>query len=483
MSGIAGIIGNGAKIDKLGSMLEAICHRGPGRCKRTALVQGVVGSVEMGFFPPEPDGEKNSAPVVLLDGSLYNDGSESDTSLVRGLYRRLGKKSFSNLDGSFACAIVDKDETILARDAVGARPVMYGTGPDKTFYFASEAKALREHLDEVHELMPGHIFSTVEGLQPFSPFASQVPDFDSPEEAARVLRELIIRAVEKAVSTGPIMGVSLSGGLDSSIILAVAREFNPDLKAFSATIKEHPGEDLEYARLMADRSGIKLYTYALDNEDIVLAIPKAVWHLESFDEDCVSGFIANYYTSRLASEYTDCVLVGEGADELFGGYFREFRDIAETDEKERVARKLVDIAYNTALRRLDRAWTANSVDYRAPFLDPAVVAFSEKIPLDLKVYIGERPVEKWILREAFRDMLPGEIADRPKLRFARGVGVDSLMDQAIAGKVSSGDFEACRKTEQGLMLGSPKELYFYRLFRKYFPKGYEKLTVRWDPFK
>ncbi|MGC9529866.1 MAG: asparagine synthase-related protein [Candidatus Bipolaricaulaceae bacterium] len=176
------------------------------------------------------------------------------------------------------------------------------------------------------------------------------------------------------------------------------------------------------------------------------------------------------------------MLVGEGADELFGGYFRELRQVP-AEEREQVAQRLVEIAYNTALRRLDRGWLANSVNYRAPFLDGSVVALSEAIPFDLKVHGAEESVEKWILREAFRDLLPKEIAGRPKLRFSRGSGVDDLMTELTAGKVSEQELAKHPRSSGGIPFNSPKELLYYRSFRKDFPPGYERLTVRWDPFK
>ncbi len=288
------------------------------------------------------------------------------------------------------------------------------------------------------------------------------------------------------MADGAVEGVSLSGGLDSSIIAAVARQFNAKLKLFSCTIKRYPSKDIGYAKLMANYLGLEHHIYRITDEDIARIIPRAIWHLESFDEDCVSGFIANFYTSRMVSQFTNCILVGEGADELFGGYFGELQKVSDPAQREEVARKLISIAYNTALRRLDRAWMANSVNYRTPYLDPAVTAFSNKIPLELKVREDEtqgREVEKWILREAFRDLLPSEIVNRPKLRFARGVGVDDLMDEITAKKVGKKTQGKNPKAQQGVGLNSPKEHYYYRIFRRYFPKGYENLTARWDPFK
>jgi asparagine synthase (glutamine-hydrolysing) len=125
---------------------------------------------------------------------------------------------------------------------------------------------------------------------------------------------------------------------------------------------------------------------------------------------------------------------------------------------------------------------ANGVVYQTPYLDSRVVAFSQKIPMKWKIY-GENQVEKFILREAFRDMLPEKIANREKLRFAMGVGTDDVMDEIISQMVDPKEIKERPKTAYGLPFASFKELYYYDEFLRLFPPAYEKQTVRWDPFK
>ncbi len=429
----------------------------------------------------------DSEPVVLLDGEIYNTLPEgqSNVEYIREMYQKVGKRCFSLLEGSFTCAVIDKNETILARDAVGARPLIY-TQENGPLFFASEAKSLIPVTDAVDELPPGYFYTTNGGLKPFEAYVPEVPHFDSPKEAAEILETLMVRAVKKRMEDGAAKAVSLSGGLDSSITAAIAKSITPEIKLFSTTIQRYPSPDLKYAKQMAEFLGLEHHIYEITDKDILDFIPDAVWYMETFDEDCVSGAIANHFTSKMIKDYTNCVLVGEGADELFGGYFRELQDIPDPEEKERIARMLVQIAYNTALRRLDRGWMSNSVNYRTPFLDPEVVEFSNTIPMGLKVRYDKeqaRNVEKWILREALRAWLPPEIAERPKLRFAGGTGVDDLMDELTGDKASENDLNETPQTLGGLKLNSPKELYYYNLFRKNYKPGYEGLVVRWDPFK
>lgn len=235
---------------------------------------------------------------------------------------------------------------------------------------------------------------------------------------------------------------------------------------------------------MADFLGMEHHIYEITDSDIIDFISDAIWYLESFDEDCISGILSNYYASKMVKEFSNAVLVGEGADELFGGYRMVLKNpkVKSAEQRERLAQKLLEIAYNTALRGLDRAWMANAVVYKTPFLDNRIVAFSQKIPMDWKIY-GEKQVEKFILREAFRDMLPEKIANREKLRFAMGTGMDDVMDKIIAEKIDPDELKKRPKAAYGLPFASFKELYYYDEFLQLFPPSYEKQTVRWDPFK
>jgi asparagine synthase (glutamine-hydrolysing) len=493
MASIAGIISQYGKINAdstqhVRKMLDLTRHRGPDNTIVRTLFddRGAVGANELNLVPQRTYCtalEEN--PYILFDGELFNERPEgvNDVDLFRQLYEKYEKDCFSRLDGSFSSAIVEKDnEVILARDHVGARPLFFGSD-DSVFYFSTEMKGLVDHVKfNIQELPPGHIYSTKKGLQPFDAFAHDLPEPQDLKDAARILRELLIEAVEKRMDG--VGGVSLSGGLDSSIVAAIAKEYNPHLHLFTGTIDSSPGPDLENAILMAEFLGMEHHIYRITDSDISDFISDAVWYLESFDEDCISGLLSNYYVSRMAAQYTNCVLVGEGADELFGGYRMVLKNpkVKSEEQRERLARKLLEISYNTALRRLDRAWMANGVSYQTPFLDTQVVAFSQKIPMAWKIY-GEKQVEKYVLREAFKDMLPDKIASREKLRFSMGVGMDDIMDDVVSQKLDPNMLEERPRAAYGLPFASFKELYYYDEFLRMFPPSYEKQTVRWDPFK
>ncbi len=495
MASIAGIVSQKGKIEddtaqQIGRMLELMRHRGPDNMIIRSLTddRGSLGANEVILSPDRTYSTSlEEPPFLLFDGKLFNDRPEgqTDIDLFREYYEKHERECFQRLEGSYSCAIVEKDdEVILVRDPVGARPLFYGWS-DSVFYFSTEAKGLIDHIQfDVQELPPGCIYSTRKGMKEFDPFIPEVPEFGDLKEAAKILRKILIEAVKKRMDG--VGAVSLSGGLDSSIIAAIANEFNPDLQIFTGTVDRAEGPDLENAKIMAGFLGKEKdhHIYRITDEDIDNAVTTAVWHLESFDEDCVSGIISNYYVSKMVKEYTNSVLVGEGADELFGGYRMVLKNpkVKSPEQRERLAVKLLEIAYNTALRRLDRSWYANGVNYRVPFLDSKVITLARKIPMDWKIY-GEKQVEKYILREAFRDMLPEKIANREKLRFAMGTGMDDVMDGVVSQKIDPEEIKQRPKAAYGLPFSTFKELYYYDEFLRLFPPAYEKLTARWDPFK
>lgn len=493
MASIAGIVSQDGRIStdsakQLEKMSKLMRHRGPDNSIICSLNddRGALGANEI-ILSPERSvcASFEEIPFILFDGRLFNErpDGQTDIDLFREYYKKHGRNCFTYLEGSYSCAIVEEDnEVILTRDPVGARPLFFGS-ENNIFYFSTEMKGLKDHVKvNIQELPPGNIFSTKQGMKEFEAFTPEVPEPGDLKETANILRGLVIEAVKKRMDD--VNAISLSGGLDSSIIAAIAREFNPDVPLFTGSIERFPGPDLENAKLMADFLDMEHHVYLISDQDIAGFISEAVWYLESFDEDCISGIISNYYVSKMVKEYSNAVLVGEGADELFGGYRMVLKNprVKSNEQREQLAQKLLDIAYNTALRRLDRAWMANAVVYKTPFLDAKVVAFSKKIPMEWKIY-GEKQIEKYVLREAFRDMLPEKIVNREKLRFAMGTGMDDVMDEIVAKKINPEEIKRRPKTSYGLPFASFKELNYYDEFLQLFPPSYENQTVRWDPFK
>ncbi len=486
MAGIAGIFGNPTGKGIIEKMLNTIKHRGPDSTEiyqNKNIAAGVVASnlskVRGNGFAKEGD------IVVFFDGEIYNKRGQakSDAEVVIDLYKKYGWNFPAYLDGVFACAVSNGSDALLARDAVGVRPIYWGGTKEGKLCFASEMKALVGIAIDVWELGPKTIYSLNNGIRTYVPRYPEIEIPTSSQEAAKRLREYLFRAVERRLEDGAVGGVFLSGGIDSSIIAAIASELKPGMPAFTVGIEGAP--DLENAVIMAKHLGIKHHICNFGIDDIIGLIPKAVKSLESFDEDCVSGSIANLVASSFASKSTNCILTGEGGDELMGGYLL-LKELPTDEERLKMVGRLTDIAYNTALQRLDRAMMGNSVNYRTPYIDPEVIAFCLQIPVQWKIHdcSDGKLVEKWLLREAFKDMLPNEIYTREKLRFSGGTGTDNLMDKAAEDKIEYSEFEQSRHTPGGYYLNSPKEFWYYKLFKENFPLlCFEKLVARWDPNK
>ncbi|TET16078.1 MAG: asparagine synthase [Dehalococcoidia bacterium] len=480
MAGIAGIRTSGADLE---GMLQRLKHRGP---RETWLSPEQYLRLGCCLLPsemmPKPRAYAcQGARVAVLDGHVYHaeSGQSADAELMLSLYERNGPRFVEALDGDFACAIADGDELILTRDAVGLRPLYY-SHQDGGFLFASEAKALCPVADDIKEFPPRHVYTSADGLRSYTPRPEETPDFDTPEQATQILAELLERAVERRMADGVPEGVLLSGGLDSSIIACLAKEYRPDLKTFTVSLGD--GEDREHAQEVARYLGTEHHEYTYTEREIIEVLPQVIYYLESFEEDCVSGAVANYFASRLAAGHIGCVLTGEGSDEFLGGY-HELKTAKDEAELQRMMDRLIAVAYNTGLQRLDRMMAAHSLEFRTPFLDRAVTDFCLKIPAKWKVY-GPEQVEKWILRRAFSGRLPEHIVWRIKRPFAAGAGSSAIMGPLAEKLVSGSDFMGHRQTEEGLRLNSAEELYYYRIFKGSFPQPtLSRLVARWDPAK
>ncbi len=486
MAGIAGVFDTEPQGTVVRRMLDALRHRGPDNLCLFEGTRRAGGVCAADLSAARGTGfAQREGVAVLLDGDIYNPRPEgrSDADVALGLYLEYGQAFPAYLEGVFACAVYDGDDMLLARDAVGVRPVYCGTLKDGGKCFASEMKALVGVADDIWELPPSTVYSASASVSRYSPRLPDVlvpTDFD---EATRLLRKLLTEAVARRLEDGAVGACLLSGGLDSSIIACVAHEFEPDLPAVTVGVEGAP--DLDSARVVAESLGIEHRVHLYTEAEAEALVPRAVVALESFDEDCVSGAIANMMASGVASEFTNCILSGEGGDELFGGYHL-LKDLDSGLERLEMMETLIDVAYNTAVQRLDRAMFAQAINYRTPFIDSQVMALALQLPVKWKIHEVEgEPVEKYILREAFRDLLPEQIYKRRKLRFSAGTGTDGFMDRVAEGQDGAADFsEATQQTPEGYTLNSPKELWYYRLFKQRFPEpAFERLVGRWDPGK
>jgi len=481
MAGIAGI--HGVDNGELARMLEIIKHRGPHEVWVNQEQRINLGCCELNVGGDSKAGSHHASDgkrAVVLDGRIYNPekSNMTDAETVLYFYDKFGTQFAKKIDGDFACAISDRGKLILARDAVGVKPLYYGHS-DGRLCFASEAKSLVGIIDDVKEFPPGYVYSQELGFQKFTCQAVETPDFENFEQAKKVLAQLLEEATEKRMKDNAVGGIFLSGGLDSSLITFMAHKIKPDIEAFTVSMEE--GQDLPLARDVTHYVGIKHHVLMFSEKEISEILPQAIYHQEMFEESCVHGAIANFLAGRFVSPHTKCVLTGEGADEFFAGYDGQFRQGKNQEEVASIVDRLINIAPNTALQRLDRLNAANSIEARTPFLDTKVIDFSAKIPLNCKIH-GSEQVGKWVLRQAFEGRLPKHIIYQTKRFFAQGSGVASIMRAQAEKHISESELAEHNKVEGNPWLSSTEELYYYRMFKETFPQpAFDRLVGRWDP--
>lgn len=431
MAAIAGIA-NPGETEKVKQMLDRIVYRGEQGCQIKSM-DGCTLGVRWPAGQPE-------AEQALIKQQQAED---------------------SVSDSHFARAQVLNGVLTLTRDPLGVSPLYYGFTDKNSLCFASEVKALVGFVKQVREVLPG-VSVTASGSKPYYYLSPQVPAKGDQLGVASELRHRLVKAVEIRANRGVDFGVWLSGGLDSSILTALAQATTRSrLHTFSAGLSE--ASDLTYARIIAKHLRTQHHEVIPTLKEIINVIPEVIYHLESFDQFLVRSSLMNYFVAKLAADFVPAIFSGEGSDELFGGY-RYLRKIPFED----LTDELVDITgrlHNTALQRVDRCSAAFGTVTYVPFLDQDVVDYALQIPPEYKNYDG---YQKWILRRAVYDLLPQSVVNREKEKFWEGAGV---MDQ-IAGiaeeKISDSDFRSLRATPNGKELRSKEEALYYQIFLKTF---------------
>jgi len=476
MSGIAGVLSSKDQ-DLIETILQKLEHRGDSRYqiwKGPAAALGAIAYTRLGEKPGPVHLGRNERAIVL-DGRLTNpepvlenlefhavrEGTDAEISLHG--YEEFGTRVFGRLDGEFALGIVSGENFLLARDRLGVRPLYYGF-KNGTMCFASEIKALVGIVDQVHEFPPGNFLLSDHGMYDYLPYFPKPIYLDGAQQSALQLTDHLRNAVQRTIPDGAEIGVWLSGGVDSSVIAALARPFVDRLYTFSAGIEGAP--DLEYASQVAQYIGAEHYEYIYQLEEMQSALEKVIYHLESFDAPLVHSAVSNFFVSRLASEYVPFVLSGEGGDELFAGYSYQ-KSYSSEVELTLSIQDAIAALHNTALQRVDRCATANSTGVAVPFLDPDVVRYALAIPARWKIR-GPQGMEKWPLRQSLVDALPDEVIWRGKSKFWEGSGSGEELSNFAEVKISDEEYAAERDLGIEGQLNSKEELLYYRIFKEFF---------------
>jgi asparagine synthase (glutamine-hydrolysing) len=481
MCGIVGAYGSNPKY--LNEALELVKHRGPDGQVICYLREGILGHARLAIIDveggrqPISDGAKTR--WLICNGEIYNHThlrkqfasypfkTLSDSEDVLAVYLQHRSNTPDYLEGMYAFAVVDEDGLFLARDPLGIKPLYYGWDGD-TLYFASEIKALQDTVERVEEFPPGHWYSSQHNFRQYYDVQAKAAEASrnrvrNPEEVRNQLQQ----AVQSHLMSDVPLGVFLSGGLDSSIIAALVAQELPHVHSFAVGMEG--SRDLVYAREVARHLGTIHHEEIYTTQGMIDVLPEVIYYLESFDPALVRSAVANYFLARLAQRYVTVVLSGEGADELYSGY----RYLKQFGASPALEAELIDITtelHNRNLQRLDRMTMAHGLEGRVPFLDRQFVEFSFSVPIKQKLY-GEQAVEKWVLRKAFEDMLPASVVWRGKEKFAEGAGSAHIFEQLAKAEITDEQFD--QETgqifeETGHHVRSKEELYYYRIYRRFF---------------
>ena len=484
-------------------MAKKIRHRGPDWSGMYCAGKVILAHERLAIVDPasgkQPLYSADKKLVLAVNGEIYNHRelrsacpdytflTQSDCEVILALYRKKGPAFMEDLNGIFAFALYDeeKDAYLIARDHMGIIPLYMGWDASGDFYVSSELKALEGVCNQIREFMPGHYLYSKESAEPVNWYRRDWMEYTAVNDNssdASILREALEQAVHRQLMSDVPYGVLLSGGLDSSIISAIAKKFAakriesndtqtawyPQLHSFAVGLEGSP--DLKAARSVAEHIGSVHHEINFTIQEGLDAISDVIFHLETYDVTTVRASTPMYLLGRvIRSMGIKMVLSGEGADELFGGYLYFHKAPDAQAFHEETVRKLSRLHLYDCLRA-NKSLAAWGVEGRVPFLDKEFMDVAMRLnPKDKMA--GNGKMEKHILRSAFQDLLPESIAWRQKEQFSDGVGygwIDTLKRLAEE-RISDDEFARARFR---FPVNTPmsKEEYHYRsIFNMYFP--------------
>lgn len=489
--------------EKALKMSQKIRHRGPDWSGIYSGSSAILAHERLSIVDPESGGQPLYSPdrkqVLAVNGEIYNHQqirrlyagryefqTGSDCEVILALYREKGISFLEDLNGIFAFVLYDeqKDEFLIARDPIGVIPLYIGYDNDGTVYVASELKALEGHCDRYEPFLPGHYYWSREpGMKRYYKRDwfnySEVKDNAA---SAIAIHDALEDAVKRQLMSDVPYGVLLSGGLDSSIISAIAQKYSemrieddsrskaywPRLHSFAVGLKGAP--DLAKARLVADHIGTVHHEINYTIQEGLDAIRDVIYFIETYDVTTVRASTPMYLLARvIKSMGIKMVLSGEGADEIFGGYLYFHKAPSPQAFHEETVRKLSKLHYYDCLRA-NKSLSAWGVEGRVPFLDKEFLDVAMRTNPSAKMCPGTT-MEKKILRQAFSDMLPEEVAWRQKEQFSDGVGyswIDTL--KRITSEAVTDEQMAHAAERFPVNPPLNKEEYYYRsIFEEHFP--------------
>ncbi len=484
-------------------MSQKLRHRGPDWSGIYCGGSAILAHERLSIVDPESGGQPLYSPdkrqVLAVNGEIYNHQqirrrfagqyafqTGSDCEAILALYRHEGINFLEQLSGIFAFVLYDeeRDEYLIARDPIGVIPLYIGYDADGTTYVASELKALEGQCERYEPFLPGHYYWSREpGLRRY--YQRDWFSYDAVREndaSVEAIRESLTAAVRRQLMSDVPYGVLLSGGLDSSVVSAIAQQFSehrieddsqtraywPRLHSFAVGLKDAP--DLQKARLVAQHIGTVHHEINYTIQEGLDALRDVIYYIETYDVTTVRASTPMYLLARvIKSMGIKMVLSGEGADEIFGGYLYFHKAPTARDFHEETVRKLSKLHLYDCLRA-NKSLAAWGVEGRVPFLDREFLDVAMRTNPEAKMCPGQN-IEKRIVREAFADMLPEAVAWRQKEQFSDGVGY-SWIDTLKAVTDAAVTDEQMAHAAERFPINPPKnkEEYYYRsIFSEHFP--------------
>ena len=503
MCSIMGYCGSGAALDKFKEGFDQTISRGPDDSRIVDTGKGYLGFHRLAIMGLTPSGMQPfelDGSYIVCNGEIYGFdkikkelekkytfASQSDCEILLPMYREYGTDMFAMLDAEFACIIFDgeKKEYIAARDPIGIRPLYYGYDKEGIIIFASEAKNLVGLTDEIMPFPPGHYYKEGKFVCYNDIARVDAVCYDDIETACGKIHDKLVSGVEKRLVADAKVGFLLSGGLDSSLVCAIAAKKSQEpIKTFAIGMSED-AIDLKYAKQVADYIGSDHKEIIITKEDVLSSLETVVHLLGTFDITTIRASMGMYLICKAIHEQTDIrvLLTGEISDELFGYKYTDFAPSAQAFQEE--AEKRIRELHMYDVLRADRCISVNSLEARVPFGDLDFVKYVMSIDPEMK--LNKYGKGKYLLRRAFEegDYLPTEILWREKAAFSDAVGhsmVDYLKEYAEEYYTDQEFEELCKKYTHARPF--TKESLLYReLFEKYYPGQGKMIADFWMPNK
>lgn len=485
---------------KLNQSFKKLHVRGPDMAKKVSFEHGVfcfqrLSIMDLNESGMQPFHYKNhmlvaNAEIYNFESLLktyvshYEPQSKSDCEVLLPLYEVLKEGMFLKLDAEFAIVLYDANERtfIAARDSIGIRPLFYGYDTQTNdIVFSSDVKSMIDIVETVYPFPPGHYYKNQQFHQ-YTTLYQYQPTSDSIGQVIYITKQKFIEGVLKRLHADAPIGYLLSGGLDSSLVCAIAsKHMKRPIQTFSIGM-DKDAIDLKYAEQVASYLNTDHISVVMSKNEVIEHLEKVIMAIESYDVTTVRASIGMYMIAKYIHEHTSIkvLLTGEVSDELFGYKYTDYAPSAKAFQEESLKR--IRELHQYDVLRADRCLAAHSLEARVPFADIDFMRYVLSIDPDLKM--NTTGIGKYLLRKAFEgDYLPKEILYREKAAFSDAVG-HSMVDDLKAYAASIYDDHTFEHKVLKYKVNTPKtkEALLYReLFDKHYQKHEHLIPGYWMP--